>query len=58
MPNVNDLRESRFLKQDDVVIPQLVTIAGWDRVNVASPDQAEDLKYTLKFKEDLKPLSW
>ena len=56
MPNVNDLTNSRFLKQDDCDPPVLVTIRGYELVNVAPADQKEDKKYVLHFDEDVKPL--
>lgn len=56
MPNVNDLTNSRFLKQDDCEPPVLVTIKDYELVNVAPADQKEDKKYVLHFEEDVKPL--
>ncbi len=55
-PTVNDLKDSKFLKKEDVDPAVLVTIAGWDKVNVAMESQAEELKYVLTFQELPKPL--
>lgn len=47
---------SKFLKKDDVEQPKLVTIKGVRQANVAQDDQAEELKWTLTFKELDKPM--
>jgi hypothetical protein len=56
MPNVNDLKKSKFLTQKDVVPPVLVTITGYEQVNVAKDGADEELRWTLTFKEHEKPL--
>ena len=56
MPNVNDLKTSRFLTKNDVEAPVLVTIKSWEKMNVAQGNQKEDIKYCLVFRELEKPL--
>lgn len=56
MPNVNDLKQSRFLTQRDIEKPVLVTITSYDEVNVAKEGAEQDLRWTLLFKEFEKPL--
>ena len=57
MPTVDDLSQSKFLKQSDVVPDLTVTIKGYDYVNMAKDDQPTDMKYCLHFEGDVKPLS-
>lgn len=56
MPNVNDLKSSKFLKKEDVEPPVKVTIKGYEEVNVAMENQVPEMKWSLTFEEDLKPL--
>lgn len=56
MPNINTLKESRFLKKEDCPIPQLVTIKGCEQMNVAAAGQQEELKWCLTFQELEKPM--
>jgi len=56
MPNVNDLKTSKFLKKEDVTPPVRVTIKSYESVNVAMESQAEDMKWALHFNELDKPL--
>ncbi len=55
MPNVNDLKQSRFLTQKDLQKPMLVTITGYDEVNVALENAKPDMRYVLHFKNVEKP---
>jgi hypothetical protein len=55
-PNVNDLKDSRFLAKCDVEPDILVTITGYEETNVALESQAPEMKWTLRFKELPKPL--
>jgi hypothetical protein len=55
MPNVNDLKKSKFLTQKDVQKPILVTIVGYDEINVAKEGAEEELRWALLFKEIDKP---
>ena len=54
--NVNDLKQSKFLTQNDVDPPVLVTITGDDKVNVALEGVDPEYRYVLTFKELEKPL--
>lgn len=56
MPNINDLKQSKFLTKADVDPPVLVTIRGWEQVNVAMEGAPPDLKYALHFNELDKPM--
>lgn len=55
MPNINDLKKSNFLSKSDVQQPILVTIRGYEQLNVAKEGAPEDLKYALNFNEVEKP---
>lgn len=56
MPNVNDLKTSKFLTKNDVTPDVLVTFSGYEQINVAMENQPEELKYTFSFAELPKPL--
>jgi len=56
MPNVNDLKNSKFLTQHDVENGMLVTIEGYEEVNVAKEGADPQLRWILNFKECDKPL--
>lgn len=57
MPNLNDLKESRFLTQREVDPPILVTIQGYEEVNVAKEGADPQLKWVLTFNELDKPMT-
>lgn len=52
--NINDLKQSKYLKQSDVTPPVLATIDRLNRENVA-PEGDEEIKPVLYFSGDLKP---
>lgn len=56
-PNVDDLKQSRFLSKKDVAKPILVTIKGYEQVNVARQNAEPDMRYVLHFREDYKPMT-
>ncbi len=56
MPNVNDLKSSKFLTKFDVEPDVLVTIAGYEEQDVSMESQAEETKWCLTFQELDKPL--
>lgn len=56
MPNVNDLKSSKFLTKNDVEPDVLVTIKSYELTNVAMETQAPEEKYVLYFEELEKPL--
>jgi len=55
-PNVNDLKQSKFLTKSDVEPDVLVTIKSYEQVNVALETQTPEEKYVLYFEELDKPL--
>lgn len=57
MASINDLKSSNFLTQKDVERPVLVTIAGWERVNVAREGTEPEYRYALHFRELDKPMT-
>jgi hypothetical protein len=56
MPNINDLKTSKFLTKADVTPPVLATIRGYEQVNVAKEGAEVENKYALHFNELDKPL--
>lgn len=54
--HVNQLKESKFLKKEDVGTGLLVTIEGLSQENVSKEGAPEEMKYALHFKESEKPL--
>jgi hypothetical protein len=56
MPNINDLKQSKFLKKEDVTPPILVTIRGFDQMNVSGEGAPPEEKWVLHFNETEKPL--
>lgn len=56
MPNVNELKKSKFLKQQDVEPAILCTISGYEQVSVAQEGAEPEMKYALMFNEVEKPL--
>lgn len=54
--NIDDLKESKYLTKNDVAKPILVTIRGWDHVNVETSGNAPKMKYVLHFNEVAKPM--
>lgn len=56
MPSVNDLKQSKFLTKADVIPPVLVTIRGYEQVNVAKDGVEPEHKWALQFDELEKPL--
>ena len=56
MPNVGDLKTSKFLTKNDVQPDKLVTISGYKQMNVAMESDSPEEKYVLTFREFEKPL--
>lgn len=56
MPNVNDLKDSKFLTKEDCEPAVKVTITGWAEEDVSMETQPTKMKYVLHFKELAKPL--
>ena len=51
-----DMRESKFLKKEDVGAGILLTITGIEQRNVAMEGEKPELKWTMTFAESEKPL--
>lgn len=56
-PNVNDLKQSNFLTQNDVDPPVLVTIKGYKQVDVAREGADPEYRWALIFNELDKPMT-
>lgn len=56
MPRINDMIESKFLKQADVGSGVLATVCKIAQYNVAMQGAEPDMKWCLEFKELDKPL--
>ena len=57
MPSVHDLKESRFITQHDVEPPVLVTIKGFEEMNVAKAGAEEEYRWCVWFREFDKPMT-
>lgn len=53
---LDDMIESKYLKQSDVESDTLVTVAGLKKVNVARDDEDPEYRWTVKFEEFAKPM--
>lgn len=51
MPNINEMVQSKYLKQADIPDPYIVTVQGVKQVNMAKDDEAPEMKWAIKFKE-------
>lgn len=56
-PNVDDLKQSRYLAQKDVDPPVLVTIQGYEEINLAKDGAEPQMRWILRFKELDKPMT-
>lgn len=56
MPKIQDMIESKYLKQSDVDGEIAVTVQGVKRVNVARDDEDPEYRWTVKFAEFAKPM--
>jgi hypothetical protein len=56
MPKTHEMKESKFLKKEDVGRGALVTITGCVRRNVAAEGAEPEQKWCLTFQELDKPL--
>lgn len=54
MPNINDMKESKFLKRSDVGAGKLLTINGCRQENVAMENDTPEMKWVLSFAEEKK----
>ena len=57
---IDTMRESKYLKKEDVGAGKLVTISRLEQQNVAMEDQPAEMKWTMYFKEEDKGmvLNW
>lgn len=56
MPKISEMRESKFLKKEDVGRGALGTIESCVQMNVAMEGAGQELKWCLTFAEMEKPL--
>lgn len=56
MPRVNDMIESKYLKQSDVPDPVIVTVGKLGKVNLAKEGDPPEEKWAVRFKEFSKPM--
>jgi hypothetical protein len=56
MPNVNDMIESKYLKQSDVPDPVIVTVSKIGRINIAKEGDTPENKWAVRFAEFTKPM--
>lgn len=56
MPKTSEMRESKFLKKEDVGRGILATVAGCVQKNVAKDGADPEMKWCLTFRETEKPL--
>ena len=56
MPKISEMRESKFLKKEDVGNGALMTITGCEQHNVAKEGAGIEMKWSLSFAETDKPL--
>ncbi len=56
MPNISEMRESKFLKKEDVGRGSLGTITSVVQMNVAMEGAGKEMKWCLTFAEMEKPL--
>lgn len=56
MPNVNDLKSSKFLAKEDVMPDVLVTVKSYEELDVSLDNEPTKNKWVLRFKELEKPL--
>jgi hypothetical protein len=56
MPTINDLKQSKYLTKADVTPAILVTIRGYEQVNVAKEGADAEMRWALHFDEVEKPM--
>jgi len=56
MPKTSEMRESKFLKKEDVGAGALFAVAGCEQHNVAKEGAEPELRWCLSFEESDKPL--
>ncbi len=60
MPNINDMKHSKYLTKHDVEPDVLVTITACEEKDVSMESQPPEMKWVLSFEETDKPmvLNW
>ena len=56
MPKIHEMKESKFLKKEDVGTGLLLTVNGVGQENVAKQGADPEMKWVLHFEESDKPL--
>jgi len=56
MPRVNDMIESKYLKQSDAPDPVIVTVAKIGKLNIAKEGDHPEEKWAVRFREFTKPM--
>jgi hypothetical protein len=56
MARVNDMIESKYLKQGDVPDPLIVTVSKIGKVNIAKEGDPPEEKWAVRFREFQKPM--
>lgn len=56
MPRVNEMIESKYLKQSDFPDPLIVTVQKIGRINIAKEGDQPEEKWAVKFAEFNKPM--
>lgn len=56
MPKTSEMRESKFLKKEDVGAGALMTVSSCEQYNVAKEGAPPEHKWCLTFEESDKPL--
>jgi hypothetical protein len=54
--HISQFKDSKFLRKEDVGKGILVTIDRIEQQNVAMQGEAEELRFVLVFREDVKPM--
>jgi hypothetical protein len=54
--HISQFSESKYLRKEDVDPAILVTIKGFERVNVGLEGETPRMKIATHFKEDVKPM--
>ena len=56
MPRVNDMIDSKYLKQSDAPDPVIVTVSKIGKINIAKEGNPPEEKWAVRFKEFNKPM--
>lgn len=56
MPRVNDMIDSKYLKQSDVPDPVIVTVGKVGKINLAKEGDPPEEKWAVRFNEFKKPM--